>query len=125
MSLWGYRPIRPSPSRSAFPFRHARHPSVNCFVIVRRTEWTTRQSTVSRGTRADMRLVVGNQWIATPPQGASDHKVWWFISVCHYEEGAERETWQSIVFRVTRTACLFASLITVDHHAHRELAITI
>ena len=29
MALLGYRPFGPSPSRSAFPFRHVRHPSVH------------------------------------------------------------------------------------------------
>ena len=36
MALLGYRPFGPSPSRSAFPFRHVRHPSVHSFVIARR-----------------------------------------------------------------------------------------
>ena len=30
MALLGYRPFGPSPSRSAFSIRHARHPSVHC-----------------------------------------------------------------------------------------------
>ena len=29
MALLGYRPFGPGPSRSAFPFRHVRHPSVH------------------------------------------------------------------------------------------------
>ena len=29
MALLGYRPFGPSPSRSAFPFRNVRHPSVH------------------------------------------------------------------------------------------------
>ncbi|MFL2927884.1 MAG: hypothetical protein ACJZ72_04775 [Opitutales bacterium] len=36
MALLGYRPFGPSPPRSAFPFRHVRHPSVPSFVIARR-----------------------------------------------------------------------------------------
>jgi hypothetical protein len=36
MALLGYRPFGPGPSRSAFPFRNVRHPSVPSFVIARR-----------------------------------------------------------------------------------------
>ena len=34
MALLGYRPFGPSPSRSAFPFRHVRHPSVHSSLAI-------------------------------------------------------------------------------------------
>ena len=34
MALLGYRPFGPSPSRSAFLFRHVRRPSVHCSVTI-------------------------------------------------------------------------------------------
>jgi hypothetical protein len=34
MALLGYRPFGPSPSRSAFPFRHVRHPSVHSSLTI-------------------------------------------------------------------------------------------
>ena len=34
MALLGYRPFGPGPSRSAFSFRHARHPSVHSSLTI-------------------------------------------------------------------------------------------
>jgi hypothetical protein len=34
MALLGYRPFGPGPPRSAFPFRHVRHPSVHCSLTI-------------------------------------------------------------------------------------------
>jgi hypothetical protein len=34
MALLGYRPFGPGPSRSAFPFRHVRHPSVHSSLTI-------------------------------------------------------------------------------------------
>ena len=48
MALLGYRPFGPSPSRSAFPFRHVRHPSVHsslpycCWKPTRKPRWLSR-----------------------------------------------------------------------------------
>ena len=58
------------------------------FVIARRTEWTTRQSIVSRRTRAGLSVRV-MRTSGSPRATPSRWKGWWWRFVCHCEEGAQ------------------------------------